>query len=670
VRLRATQRTLAAGVLAQALLWAAAVALAAERLAPGMGAIATIGVGAVVGLTVLWRGRGALSLGAAALWVEERRPELGYALVARSEGLGDAARLEAAVARVDWGGEVRRALARVLVPPLVAIGAVLVAGGVLERASAARGAGSVGGEAGSAVAGGGVGGSRIAPLTVRISPPAYSGLAAEEHADPEGISALIGSRITLSGPGSGDSVQLVAGGTLLPVMRGSGGWSATLLVPPDPLAVRLTAPREVRLLVVEPRADSIPVVALEAPAADTVFRTPAGSLGVVARATDDLGLAALWVEYIVSSGEGESFTFRSGVLATTSPSGKVGAIRAALSLGSLELKPGDLVHLRAVARDRNAVSGPGVGVSATRTLRVARAGEYDSVSVEGVAPADPEKSALSQRMLIQLTEALERRRAQLTRDVVVREAKSIARDQARLRQQVGDIVFMRLGGGDGEHSHDPNHPGHEEEQQGALTPEQLVAAAEAATSGLGEATDFHGDETPVVAINRPLLEAYNAMWAAGGELEVGEPGRALPHMRAALAAIQKARDAERIYLRGRPPAVVVDLARVRLAGNRADADPAPRTARPAADSARAERVRRFERALALLPRNAAAAADSLLLFRVQLLSEHPAAAAALGEAVSKLRAGADATDALVLARRRLAGAPAARSTLPRWGGGR
>ena len=57
--------------------------------------------------------------------------------------------------------------------------------------------------------------------------------------------------------------------------------------------------------------------------------------------------------------------------------------RATLGLDQLGLKPGDMVHLRAVARDGNDVSGPGLDASETRVLRVARAGEYDSVAVEG-----------------------------------------------------------------------------------------------------------------------------------------------------------------------------------------------------------------------------------------------------------------------------------------------
>ena len=73
----------------------------------------------------------------------------------------------------------------------------------------------------------------------------------------------------------------------------------------------------------------------------------------------------------------------------------------------------DVLQLRAVARDANDVSGPGLGSSETRAIRVARAGEYDSVSVDPAPPGEPEGQVLSQRMLINLTEALERRRPSL-----------------------------------------------------------------------------------------------------------------------------------------------------------------------------------------------------------------------------------------------------------------
>jgi hypothetical protein len=194
----------------------------------------------------------------------------------------------------------------------------------------------------------------------------------------------------------------------------------------------------------------------------------------------------------------------------------------------------------------------------------------------------------------------------------------------------------------------------------------LKAADEATGSEGGAALDFHGDETPVVAINRPLLEAYNAMWDATRALDAGEPARALPPMRLALAAIQRARQAERVYLRGRGPTVIVDIAKVRLAGEREDVAASPMAARRPDDDPGEARARRLAAALEALVESPAAAVDSLLMLRVEALDSAPELAAALGEALDLLRGGRDATGPLARARRIVAGEPKAQSTLPAW----
>jgi hypothetical protein len=202
-----------------------------------------------------------------------------------------------------------------------------------------------------------------------------------------------------------------------------------------------------------------------------------------------------------------------------------------------------------------------------------------------------------------------------------------------------------------------------------MTPEELLKAADEATSGEGaRALDFEGDETPVVAVNRPLLEAYNSMWDAGRELGIGEPGAALPHMRAALAAMQRAREAERVYLRGRATAVVVDLAKVRLAGEIDSAGASGRAPRTRLSGTAARQAQRFDAALALLEGDPAAAIDSLSLLRVDALGESPELASALAAAVDSLRGGKDATAALARARRVVAGAPLIRAGASVWGG--
>ncbi|MHB1225342.1 MAG: hypothetical protein ACYC2G_15040, partial [Gemmatimonadaceae bacterium] len=428
--------------------------------------------------------------------------------------------------------------------------------------------------------------------------------------------------------------------------------------------------------------DSAPIVNLAQSVRDTVLPGPAGTIALAAEARDDLGLARGGFEYIVSSGEGESFSFRSGMVGQATLAGtRRASLRATLRLDGLELGPGDIVHVRALATDANTLSGPGVGSSETRTIRIARPGEYDSLAVEGAPPAGADTAALSQRMLLIQTEKLESDRPRIIRDSLLARARRISSDQTRLRKHVGEMVYMRLGDDvGGEHSHFPGD-GHEHGAEGRLDPDDILAQASAATGG-GEpvSLDFHGDETPVVAVNKPLLEAYNHMWDATRALDVGEPAKAIPPMRLALAALQRARQAERIYLRGRPPAVVVDVAHARLQGKTRGEDNA-RPPRPASDPSAALRAERLERALRLLAAGRAAsgaaggnakpdpaALDSLTVLRADALTTDAALAAALGTALDRLRAGEDADAALQRARRLASGAPVSRGGLRRWGG--
>jgi hypothetical protein len=605
----------------------------------------------------LWRGRNVRALPVVALWLEERVPELRYALVSALDAPHSSPTLEREVAAVQWSPVINRALGHALLPPLLVLAAAAtllfaLPAGVRARISEPR--------AGDALLRAPLLAApmrnRLTPLTGEVLPPSYTG---EKHVtieEPSSIEALTGGHIILRGQGSAAGITATIAGVAAQPRDSADQWRVDIVVPAKPAALELRDRNYSRTLIIAPHADSLPVVTLTAPMRDTVVRTPKGALTLAADATDDYGLDAGWFEYIVSSGEGETFTFKSGVIhRVDAGNARATKLSGELNLDSLQLKPGDLVHVRAVARDRNNVTGPGIGVSETRTLRVPRASEYDSIAIEGAPPPDVDSSQLSQRMLIILAEKLQARRSKLARADVVKESQAIGSDEARLRQHVGEIVFARLGAGQGTEDAGSNNAG-----PARMTPDQLLAAANAATQASAGATDFGGDETPVVAVNRPLLEAYNAMWDASRALEVGEPGTALPPMRIALAAIQRARNAERLYLRGKSPIVIVDINKVRLAGKRDDATSSSRLPRAMLDSSFERRAERFDAALNDLAVNPSAAIDSLLALRVDALEPAPALAAALAPAIDSLRAGHNATDALVRARRIAAGATVAR----------
>ncbi len=636
-----------------------AMPLAARQL----GLVASAAVAGGVWLTVLWRNRDVRFLGGVALWLEHGVPALRYALVTLTEKrfASSGPVLEAVVATTEWSDPLRRALSRATLPLLLA--ALLFAAlrvlpaTTLSRITTPR-RGDILDHAAT-----GITPDPLHPMVVIVTPPAYSGLAQMTLEDPPTVQGLMGSTIRIEGASAGARVSAVLSNQALSVASMADRWRVTLSMPETAAPLWFTSGGERVVLVLEPRIDSVPLVELRTPVRDTVQRAVSGSVTLQAQLRDDFGLNDGWFEYIVSAGTGEDFTFRSGVIGRRSLApARTGELGATLQLAALNLLPGNVLHLRAVARDRNTVTvtGPGTGFSETRTIRIPRADEGDSVQIDPAAPAQGDSALLSQRMLIMLTEALERRRPRLRRDTVVAESRAIARDQASLRRRVADILFLRLGGEvSAEEAGDTGGTA-------GLSPEALLRAAEQATviSG-GEALDFAEDETPVVALNKPLLEAYNAMWDAGRALEIGEPGRALPPMRIALAAVQRARQAERLYLRGRPAPITVDLVRVRLTGKRADVLPAAVIGRPLDPRSAEALLVRFTRAVGLLP--APAGVDSLLLLRLAALEAAPAFAGALDEPLAALRAGRDATPPLLRARGLLLPSSVWISELAPWG---
>jgi hypothetical protein len=673
--LRATRAVLAAGIAFRALAYGIAVGgatIAAASLIDMMVALPLVIRGVIVATALLaalatmavlaWRDRHVRSLERVALWIEEREPSLEFSLVTAVATGSFAA--QPLVVREPWPRLAWTRAARAIAPAGAALVATLLVLLALPRGAVARIGTPRTGDALERTPFVDRGGSRLTPLVADVVPPAYSGLAARAIDEPTSITTLAGSSVTLRGRGDAAGIAAVLPGGTAAARADGERWSITLSVGARATAVRLGDGRRERIVAIEPVVDQPPAIVLRRPARDTVLRRAAGRVELDADATDDYGLAGASFELIVSSGEGETFTFRSGTIGAIRPAGTRASLSASLSLDSLGLKPGDVVHLRAVARDANTVTGPGVGASETRAIRIARAGEYDSVAVEAAAPAEADKSVISQRMLIMLAEALEKRRPALPRPTVVDESRGIAADQTRLRKTVGEIIFSRLGGEPGgEESTTEDVPAR------ARTMEELLRRADSATNITIEALDFAQGESPVVAVNRPLLDAYNAMWEASTELEVGEPARALPHMRRALAAIERARRAERIYLRGRPPQVVIDVGKVRLQGKDRGAS-SGRQPRSAIDSTGHRRELRFARIVDMAAAGSPAVLDSLLLLRIDALADAPAFASSLGEVVEALRRSdrERAATALARARRALAGPVAVRDSLGRWGG--
>jgi hypothetical protein len=654
---RRTQRVLGGAAIAHALMWGTAAAIAVmaaaafATLIPGIRDSAALPgnnfallAGVIVAGALIWRSRRFVSADRVALWVEERIPELHYSLVTAMEQSASpfVSGMETTVARQNVAGVTWSALRR---PILRAIAAVLVAGSLLYVSpSAAFGGGGIFAPAGAGRSAGAIpAGSRLENVSVRIAPPAYTGERTRTIDDPASIPALSGSGITVRGRGSATGIAGSIAGKPLRVVTTGDGWSLSFGMPRDPAALTLVDRKYERIVVLEPRADNPPKIALTSPPRDSILRVARLVTRLDAVVSDDIGLGSGYFEYLITSGSGEVFSARTVTTPVASFNGsRTGSLSGTLDLASLKLGQGDVVSVRAIAQDMNTLTGPGIAMSDTRTFRIARAGEYDSIAVDAAAPPPVDSSAMSQRMLVMMAEKLVREQKKISRSELVRRSGEIGDLEDRIRKRVQEILYEIEGAGD----------------------EGAESASPDPTATLeGEESD------QVRAVHNPdLVEAFNALWEAVRSLQIAEPEPALRPMRVALKALDRARLANRLYLRGTPPRVVVDLARVRMTGKEKGAA-SVRTPRSSADSARAVLERRFNHAVELLQSRPSDAVRAFTLLQVDALSVSPPLATSLGEAISAFRRGSDATVPLLRARRLLAGDPASASGLPSWSGG-
>ncbi|MEO7216849.1 MAG: hypothetical protein ABI026_01525, partial [Gemmatimonadaceae bacterium] len=630
-RVARTQSQLRYVLIISASLWTGSVLLAALAIELVAGAWsqgtgrnpwswnAALALAISVGCWILWRGRYILSKRRVALWMEERAPSLNYALVTASDPLvtGDTGLLQAEIARSNFDISVRPA---VLTPVIYAGVALSVMAGAFAAALTFASTHSKGGQTPSSPSGGvnADAPSRLLHLTARVTPPPYAHAGATTLDDPSTITGLVGSSVTIVGRGRPDGIGATVSDASAKVVASDQNWRLLFAMPPKATVVALRDRGYDRVIAVIPVTDQPPSVVLTLPVRDTVWRrVPTGSISFIARAEDDVGLANGHIEYTVTTGTGEIFKSRtSSIGATLFKGNRSGALSASLMFAQLGLTEGAILSVRAVVSDNNALTGPATSTSDTRTFRVARSDEYDSLAVEAAPPPPEQRSLLTQRMLIVSAESLLKKRPALIAREYIRSAGRIGADQADLRKKVYNILY-----------------------------EQDEAGGEGGVEGDDE------ELNPQLVINRDLKQAYDAMWDAERSLNIGEINIALPFMTTAAHALDRARLANRLYLRGRPPRLIVDIGKVRLTGKDKGASSRSTVQRQRSDTATMRLSRSLDVALTIARTDPARFVDALIRLRAESSSIDSSFSASIGDAVDSLRTGKAATEPLVRARR-------------------
>ncbi|HEU4643026.1 MAG TPA: hypothetical protein VFS44_11275 [Gemmatimonadaceae bacterium] len=638
-RVRRAQQKLAGTVVITALLWGATLAMAVVGLAAvvddllGLSPLAratiiplTVAAALGAAVAVLWRGRAARSLDRVALWIEEREPGLRYALVTAIDPqiapAAEHAELHAIAGRVDVERIVRRAWGRALgrgVLAFVVLGAALV---VLQPRDLLHGAGialahRLGDHPPAPMA------NRLAGFSARVVPPKYSRLPATTLREPSDIAALIGSAITLDGKGPPDGVTATWDSGHLAARAGERGWAVGLTMPKSATVLTLHDRAYKQLVALEPRTDSAPDVRLRLPLHDTTYQTvPKGKIQVEAGLTDDIGLDYGYVEYMLSTGAEESFDTK----LINGPRIALGnaretTIRATIDLDTMKLSPGSVLHIRVIGYDYNDVTGPGRGVSETRTLKVAE--PVDSTSINAAPPLPIDSMWISQRLLNMRTDTLIRTKRQYKHEEFVHKSSGYSNAQEDIRKRA------------------------------------LAVIALLEDNGVGGSFETE--------VSKKLREAVDLMWTAREDLGVAQPDSAMPYMKKILKILDEIRLANRYYLRGLLKPVAVNIERVRLTG-KDSANVGARSPRDELRDANRALAARLDAVAALAHTAPSAAADSLVYIRVSALSTAPAVAGALQHAIDLLRKGAPVDTALARARRALEPPPRMLGGPAEWGG--
>jgi len=618
---RRARRRLLATVSLAALLWAAAAGCAIITIAglvrlatplprpvhAALWPLAALAALAALG-TILWRWRAVRSLERVALWIEERQPELRFALVtAIDPAIAPEERypeLHASARNANVDDVVRRATRRTLARALLACAPLaLAAASVGPRALGPNGEDGPGRRGG---AGDTLPENRLAELSAQVTPPAYTRLPAATLEDPNSIAALIGSRIELGGRGPAEGVTATLGADTLAAQSAGRRWTVTLTMPGAPTVVELHDREHSRLVILEPRVDSVPAVRLRLPANDTTYQTvPRGRLVVEAQLEDDYGLDYGVVEYLLTAGGGENFeTKRSMGPRVRFANARSATLRDVIDLDTLGLAPGTVLHIRAIAFDYNDVTGPGRGVSETRTLRIAE--PEDSTSINPAPPIPIDSMWISQRLLNMKTDTLIRNRDKLDRRTFMGTSSAYSNTQEEIRSRAQAVISILEDDGVG---------------------------------GTFQTT-----------VSRMLREAVELMYEARMYLAIAQPDSAMPYMIEVLRILDEIRLANRYYLRGIVRPQPVNIERVRLTGE----DPAAkntRVPRPAVGDSLADLAGRIERAVALLDVAPEAARDSLFYIRASALRSAPDVASALSEVIDRLQRGEPISEAIARTRR-------------------
>ena len=409
---------------------------------------------------------------------------------------------------------------------------------------------------------------RLVSQSLRIQPPAYTGLPARVETRLP-IRVPENSQLTWSLRFSGEPASVALkfhDGSVLPLVNDEGAWTGTRQVAKSTLyrvLVGKSAKAASGLQRIDVSPDRPPQVRVLAPDRSlSLLEAGQKSWSLGFEASDDFGLGAAQLRITLAQGSGENITVSARTIGLQGVGdARKRVYRHRLDLASLGFAQGDDLVVRLSVSDRRTPEAQTTR-SASFILRWPPETGAEATGVEGMIKRTLPAYFRSQRQIIIDSEALLAERRKISADKFEKRSDEIGLDQRILRLRYGQFL-----GEEAAHI----------QEKADEAPEISSTATGDATSVL-EAFGHTHDEAEAATLldtdTRKLLKsALDEMWQSELHLRQGDPRQALPYEYRALRLIKQVQQASRIYL----ARVGLQLPRVdesrRMGGDRKGAQP-------------------------------------------------------------------------------------------------
>ncbi len=295
------------------------------------------------------------------------------------------------------------------------------------------------------------------------------------------------------------------------------------------------------------------------------------------RVSDDYGLTKVYIEASIAKGSGEAVKFRDAVFefdtatdVTTATTGVAREYEKQWLLSGLGMEPGDEFYFTVIAIDNKQPQAQEAR-SETRIIRWLDE-NVDGVTSEGIVIDFMPEYFKSQRQIIIETNALIEQREQLTKAEFDKVSRDLGMAQSDLKHRYGQYlgdefesgVMQTMEQGPVHDNHEHEGEGHDEqgsdEHSHAHDSEVISTQTNADRSGFTEVIEQFGHDHGEVDVGFNSLrkgefspkvlmkQSIANMWQAELFLLLSEPERALPFEEKALDFLNRAKQADRVYV--------------------------------------------------------------------------------------------------------------------------